>query len=86
MATYMLTTTDNPYDPRTQWDEWYLWDERSGYHTCGLLARFALRTDGLSDADADLEDDDAIERILDLNPTGNYVKLPIKEKIDPINR
>ena len=78
MANYMLTTTDNPFDPRTQWDEWYQWDERSGYHTCGLLARFASRTIELSEGDANAEDDLAIDRILELNPTGMHTKIPIK--------
>ncbi len=28
-----LTTVDNPYDPFTQWDEWYAYDEGKGYAT-----------------------------------------------------
>src|SRR5881397_3407087 len=48
---YMLTTYDNPYDPFTQWDEWYSWDERAGYCSCGLLERISKSSDELSDAD-----------------------------------
>lgn len=48
---YMLTTVDNPYDPFTQWDEWYAWDMTAGYHTPGLLARMVRTSDDLSDAD-----------------------------------
>lgn len=35
----LLTTKDNPYDPFTQFREWYIYDETNGYHTCGLIAR-----------------------------------------------
>lgn len=29
----MLTTEDNPFDPFTQYDEWYAFDYEKGYHT-----------------------------------------------------
>ena len=32
-----LTTTDNPYDPFTQYDAWYRFDEGKGYHSCAYL-------------------------------------------------
>ena len=79
MANYMLTTTDNPFDPRTHWDEWYRWDLAAGYDTCGLLARLSIRTNEVGPDEADQEDDDAINRIVDLNLTGNYVKIPINK-------
>lgn len=79
MANYMLTTTDNPFDPRTHWDEWYRWDTFNGYDTCGLLARLSIKTNEVGPDEANHEDDDAIDRIIDLNPTGNYIKIPIKK-------
>lgn len=82
MARYMLTTTDNPFDPLTQWDAWYNWDEQAGYQTCGLLARLIIDADELSDADQHDEHDRAIDLILDINPTGNYKKIPIPENFD----
>ena len=51
---HMLTTVDNPYDPFTQYDDWYTWDERNGYHTTGLLARVVITSHELSEADQDL--------------------------------
>lgn len=64
----MLTTKDNPYNPFEQFDEWYLFDELSGYHTCGLLDRFANVNDEMSESDKSLMIDIAIEEIVSLEP------------------
>ena len=31
---WMLTTSDNPYNPFTQFDEWQMFDSLQGYNTC----------------------------------------------------
>jgi hypothetical protein len=72
---YMLTTYDNPFDPFTQWDEWYVWDMQSGYNTPGLLARVALHSDELSDVDQFHAIQDAIDEIVRENVTGVHRKL-----------
>ena len=36
---YWVTTTDNPFDPFTQYDDWYRYDETHGYCTSGYVAR-----------------------------------------------
>ena len=36
---YRLTTFDNPYDPFTQFDSWFLYDVEKGYNTCAYLDR-----------------------------------------------
>ena len=41
MEEYMITTSDNPFNPFTQWDDWYLYDLQKGYCTCERLARIA---------------------------------------------
>ncbi len=51
MPEYMLSTLDNPFNPFHQFNEWYAWDTRKGYHTLGYLARIAVVSDDLSDAD-----------------------------------
>jgi hypothetical protein len=46
---YLLTTTDNPYNPFTQWLQWYYQDMRLGYDTPGLLARLATSSEFIDD-------------------------------------
>lgn len=36
---YYLTTKDNPYDPKTQFEEWYMYDLMLGYNTLQRLAK-----------------------------------------------
>lgn len=76
---YYLTTVDNPFDPCDQFDSWYLYDEMHGYGTCGLLARFAKTSDALSDEENAREINDAITRIIALDPFNIYkrVKKPV---------
>ena len=64
----MLTTVDNPYNPFVQFDEWFAFDSQKGYNSCGLLARFARTSYDLSDQDNIEATNDAIIRIVLMNP------------------
>nr|DAM93234.1 MAG TPA: hypothetical protein [Caudoviricetes sp.] len=68
----MLSTVDNPYDPRTSWDEWFAFDTSHGYWTCGLLARFVDSSSSLSDELDSEEIENAIDRILKFDGTNFY--------------
>lgn len=46
---YLLTTTDNPYNPFTQWLPWYYQDLRLGHDTPGLLARLSASSESIDD-------------------------------------
>lgn len=72
---YMLTTVDNPFDPFTQFDEWYAWDVKSGYNTSALLGRVAVVSDSLSEPDQALAIQDAIDEIVSENVSGMYRKV-----------
>jgi hypothetical protein len=72
---YMLSTFDNPYDPFTEWDEWYMWDLNAGYHTPGLLDRVARVSDEISEADQALAIQQAIDEIVRENVSGMHRKL-----------
>jgi hypothetical protein len=75
----MLTTVDNPYDPFTQWDEWFAWDQSAGYNTPGMLARIAKSSDELSEADQHLAIQLAIEEIVRENVLGVWRKVQRNE-------
>ena len=46
---WMLTTTDNPYNPFTDWESWLIKDIALGHNTCALLARTASVSDEIDD-------------------------------------
>jgi hypothetical protein len=71
---YMLTTTDNPWDPFTEFQEWFAYDLVHGYNTPGLLARVAKFSYDASDADQDLLIAQAIDEIVRENILGIYTK------------
>jgi hypothetical protein len=71
----MLTTYDNPFDPFTQWDEWYMWDMTNGYNTPGLLARLSYSSDELAPVDQFLAIQQAIEEIVKENVSGMHKKV-----------
>lgn len=73
---YALSTVDNPYNPFTQFDEWYGWDEAHGYHSCALLGRIVRTSDSLSDADNSNAIESAIEEIVNENVSGMHIKVP----------
>lgn len=79
MAEHMLTTVDNPFDPFSHYDEWESWDAAAGYHTPSFLARVAITSHAMSEADQSLAIEQAIDEIVRENVLGIYKK--ISEKI-----
>lgn len=49
MSDVMLTTVDNPWNPFTQFNEWFTYDMQQGYNTCGLLAKKAAYSTKVND-------------------------------------
>lgn len=66
----MLTTVDNPYNPFTQYEEWFAYDTRMGHHTNALLARVAVSSDELSEPDQLIAIDNAMLEIVRENVSG----------------
>jgi hypothetical protein len=75
MEAVMLTTTDNPFDPFEQFDEWKAFDESKGYYTCSYLARIVKTSDELSDEDETSAIEQAIDEIIAFNVLGIYKKV-----------
>ena len=71
----MLTTFDNPYNPFTQFLEWFQFDFVSGYHTGGLLARVAQYSSDLSESDQLMIINEGIDTILDNDVLGIYCRI-----------
>ena len=79
MAQHMLTTVDNPYDPFTEFDEWFAFDQRVGHNTNSLLARVVITSDELSEADQNVAIEDAIDEIVREDPLLLYRKVSRQE-------
>ena len=71
----MLTTVDNPFDPFTQFDEWYAWDEAAGYHTTAFLARVVISSDELSEYDQRLAYEEGVNEIIRENVSGMHARV-----------
>lgn len=68
----MLTTTDNPYNPFTQFDLWFQFDISKGYNTCAFIDRIANTSDELTDKENDKEIENAMKEIAKENVLGIY--------------
>lgn len=69
----MLSTTDNPYNPFTNFDEWFAFDCQKRYFTCDYLARLARTSPDLSEDEETSAINDAIIKIVLMN--GNIYKI-----------
>lgn len=72
---YMLSTFDNPFNPHTHFREWYAYDEAAGYATSGLLARVCFSSEDLSEVEQIEAMNQAIQEVLDNDPTGFYIRV-----------
>jgi hypothetical protein len=75
MEECMLTTTDNPFDPFTQFDLWFAFDTQKGYGTCGYLDRIARTSDALSDSENRSAIIAAIDEIIEMDSSNLYKKV-----------
>ncbi len=76
---YLLTTVDNPYDPRVDFKSWYTWDESQGYHTPSYLARVASISDDYPPEVQERQIEIAMDEIIMIHNGGLYKKLPYEE-------
>ena len=75
----LLSTSDNPFNPHIQWDDWFGFDVVNGYNTCGLLARTTIE----SDSDPEQATLDAIHSIVKHNWSGKHIVVLPEDKIKP---
>lgn len=73
--TVYLSTTDNPFNPATDFDHWLAYDLEKGYGSCELLARVALIDDEASDEEYQEAIEAAIDEILKWDELGIRCKV-----------
>ena len=81
-SNYALSTIDNPYNPFTQFGEWFVFDVTNGYNSCGYLARIAHTSDALSEEENEEEVERAIDEIVAIDPFGIYRKVDINSRFN----
>lgn len=81
-----LSTSDNPYNPITQYEEWESFDTAQGYYTAEYLGRIVLVSSELSIDDQTFAIESAIDEIVAENLIGkatsnavNYIKIKQEE-------
>ena len=80
---FKLTTKDNPFSPFSQFESWRRFDEQQNYFTIAYLARIAQTSMELSDYENDYETQKAIDEIVRMNLTGNYIKVKPEDYMGP---
>lgn len=58
IANAVLTTIDNPYNPKTDYDNWKTWDEDNGYDTEAFVARLLA-----NEEDFDIDDEISVDTL-----------------------
>lgn len=76
----MLTTIDNPFDPFTQFDDWFQFDVIKGYNSCSYLARIARISDAMTEEEKVKEINRAIDEIIQYDLQTIYRKVTEPEQ------
>ena len=75
MPQVSITTIDNPFNPFTQFSEWYLYDVSMGYYTCSYLARIVNDTDDMSEKEKQEAYEHGIDEIIEHDFMNVYKKV-----------
>ena len=80
MRKIALSTVDNPFNPITDFDRWFVTDlqlsvQNNRRDTCSLLAALSKNSYDLSDEENEKESEQTINRIILNDPLNVYVKV-----------
>ena len=64
MRIAVLSTSDNPFDPFTDFKNWYMFDVSHGYNSCGITASNVDISDSMSEVDYQQAIENAIDDII----------------------
>lgn len=68
LARTMVTTTDNKFNPFTQYDQWKEYDSKiCGYNTESYIARVAVISPDLTEKEMDQACEDACDEICEMD-------------------
>lgn len=76
-----ITTTDNPYNPLTDFSNWNAFDQQMGYNLCSLFGRLVNQATDLSNEDEEKAIEEAVDKIVAMNPTGNCIKFVSGDRV-----
>ena len=79
MADYTLTTFDNPWNPFTDFKQWFDRDHALGHYTLEKMAVFCITSPYLDDEDNEYLIDEGVKEFLLLNPDGIHYKVYANE-------
>lgn len=71
----MISTSDNPYNPFTDFKRWFAFDTFYGYNSCQYLAKIAAVSPDIDSEIYEQMIDQACDEIVALNLTGNRIKV-----------
>lgn len=85
MKEHRLTTIDNPHNPFKEPNEWRSYDLHFHNDCCTrLVAVFASDANNMTEEEADLDYENAIERVLELDDVGIFIRVTKETDIHPI--
>lgn len=82
---FMLTTTDNPFNPFDDFTSWYMFDCEKGHNTSSRLARIANIDSEMSQKEVDDEMDRAMDLIVRYDLEDKYIKIQEKQTATALN-
>ncbi len=85
MRKVALSTSDNPYNPFTQFDDWLSFDTNAGYYSANVLARFSHYSNTLSDEENEYFTENAIDNVITFVPTGtdaDFIKVEFEQEVE----
>lgn len=77
MRAVAITTSDNPFNPLDQFDDWFKYDFVKGYCSCAYLDRIARTSDQFTEE----ENEEEIERAIDEIVQFDLVSLETQGKV-----
>jgi len=69
------TTTDNPFNPFDQFNEWFMFDIEKGYYTSSKLGRLTKLTDNMTQKEENEEVERAVDELISIDPLDIYIKV-----------